>query len=275
MVGFYTMLVLWMFDAILISVFFCLALEQRYSSRKTVLGAAIYFLATCILRIPSLLNIGIDGLFILNAASLAILFIYQYICFRAKWQLRILSVALIMVFMTTIELIAGKIGEMLTGPVILLDFQSRGWIITCLLCFLVTSISIYPAILVWNLFLRIKWEQNIKSWLSIVFPISQYIIMESYLENYGKINAALSYPVIIGLILGILADFYMFVLFYKENQRIHAEKELAKQKHLYELEKLRYENIVESQTEAARIRHDFQNYILTIRGLSVYSRPEE
>jgi len=273
--GFYLMLVLWAYSIMLMAAFFCLTLERRYSVKATILGTVGYYIVTCILRVPVFLNSGIQYLFLLNAASILVLFLYQIACFRARWQLRILSVTIILVFMSTVELIAGRLGVMIVGSVTMLDFDSRGWIVSCLLCFLLTGFTIYPVVWIWHLFLKIKWEQNMKSWLSILFPISQYIVMESYLENYWINDVSMSYIVIVGLMIGILADFYMFILFYIENQRIRAEKELAKQKHLYELERLRYENILEGQKEASRIRHDFQNYILTIRGLSEYQQGEK
>ena len=38
-------------------------------------------------------------------------------------------------------------------------------------------------------------------------------------------------------------------------------------KRLYEVEQLRYDRLRSSQKETARLRHDFQNYLLVLRGL--------
>ena len=70
---------------------------------------------------------------------------------------------------------------------------------------------------------------------------------------------------VLGTVLAMLGDVYMFVLFYRSNKRDHAEKELNGLKHQQELERVRYEQLKESQEEMAKMRHDFQNYVLTLK----------
>ena len=80
-----------------------------------------------------------------------------------------------------------------------------------------------------------------------------------------------SYPVIVitSLVLSVMSDIVMFYLFYRSNNRKKTEKELRQINYQYELEKIRYEQLNEGREEVAKIRHDFQNYILTIKNMKL------
>ena len=45
------------------------------------------------------------------------------------------------------------------------------------------------------------------------------------------------------------------------------ENELRLKKHLREMEQVRYERLCAFQEETAKLRHDFQNYLLTLRAM--------
>ena len=59
----------------------------------------------------------------------------------------------------------------------------------------------------------------------------------------------------------------MVVIFDQAQKREQMENELRIRKRLYEVEQLRYDRLRSSQEETARLRHDFQNYLLVLRGL--------
>ena len=68
-----------------------------------------------------------------------------------------------------------------------------------------------------------------------------------------------------GCILGLIADVYMLLLFVRLSKKNETKKQLEGLKHQQELEQMRYEQLKKSQEETAKIRHDFQNYILTLK----------
>ena len=75
-------------------------------------------------------------------------------------------------------------------------------------------------------------------------------------------------PVLLGVFLAVAADVYMLIVFDQAQKRAQIEKELRLKRHLQELEQFRYDRLRSVQEETARLRHDFQNYLLTLRAMS-------
>ena len=60
----------------------------------------------------------------------------------------------------------------------------------------------------------------------------------------------------------------MFFIFDRAQERENMEERLRLQEHLHEMEKLRYDRLCASMEETARLRHDFQNYLLVLRAMT-------
>ena len=60
----------------------------------------------------------------------------------------------------------------------------------------------------------------------------------------------------------------MLLIFDLAYERERVEKELRFQKHLHEIEQIRYDRLRASTEEVSRLRHDFQNYLLALRAIS-------
>ena len=113
----------------------------------------------------------------------------------------------------------------------------------------------------------IKWESGLYQWLSLFFPISQFTI-GIYTAGKWLANRMLMPTMsIVGLCVGLVADIYMIMIFLRSNSRRIAEKNLEQINQKYELEQMRYEQLKENQEEVSKIRHDFQNYILTVKNM--------
>ncbi|MCD8151372.1 MAG: hypothetical protein LUE92_17885, partial [Clostridiales bacterium] len=72
---------------------------------------------------------------------------------------------------------------------------------------------------------------------------------------------------LLGFVVAVAADSWMVYVFNQAWRREKVETELRLQKHLYEMERLRYERLEENRKETDRIRHDYQNYSLMLREL--------
>ncbi|GFI10216.1 hypothetical protein IMSAGC007_02683 [Lachnospiraceae bacterium] len=262
------MIGLWGFHVFLIAAFFNMALERKTSVRKLTVGSLIFYVFICAHRLPVFFFTGTDYVPVLNLLGQIWLIVYQVFFFRGNMQKRVLSLALLMIAMSVVELIAGGLWYIITGEYEILNFQSLNYTGMCLLCFPLTILSIYPIVQLWNMFQKIKWHENKKGWMCAVFPVSQYLLLESFIENYAQAKTAVSFVIMTGIILQGGANFYMFLLFYRENQRFYAEEKLRREQRMYQKEQLYYENLKEKQKEADRIRHDFQNYIKVLENMS-------
>lgn len=70
-----------------------------------------------------------------------------------------------------------------------------------------------------------------------------------------------------GLLLSVITEIGVFELLNRSEERYRLETELRETRHYYEMEQIRYEQLKEMQEETARIRHDFQNYLLVLRNM--------
>lgn len=228
MAGFILILILWASSVVLMTLFFDMALGRRVSVKKVVIGGVSYYGITCLQRIPVLTNIGVEYLGLLNLVGLAGLFAYQLICFKGRWYQRLMAVAVIMLFMQLVEMTGSNLTFRLTGSYEMYQLNSIPFAVNCLICILLQGLVIQPAVLVWNAFQRMKRKDFGKTWLCVLFPISQYLIMESYLDVWAGQRDLVPILVIAGMLLGTAANLYVFVLLTRENARIQAEQELRK-----------------------------------------------
>ena len=118
---------------------------------------------------------------------------------------------------------------------------------------------------IWKVIEQRQWKYEKYQWICIVLPISQYFILQSTAMRYSLNAEPLPLFVILGFVFGVITDIYMFFLFDQLNHRNQAASELKRMKYQYELEQIRYEQLKAGQEETAKIRHDFQNYIMTLK----------
>ena len=114
---------------------------------------------------------------------------------------------------------------------------------------------------------RIKWESKLYQWMILFLPVSQWILGIYMSAKYFAHGESIPAMNMIGVCIGLAANIYMIVIFMRSNSRRRAEKALEQINQKYELEQMRYEQLKENQEEISKIRHDFQNYILTIKNM--------
>lgn len=111
----------------------------------------------------------------------------------------------------------------------------------------------------------------------IFLSTAMYIVVQATMDMIGVNLTYLiagsynmydtQFLLIAGLFLGIFADIYMFLLFDRMHAKKEAEKELVHLKYQYELEQLRYEELIAVQEETEKIKHDFQNYLIVLNNM--------
>jgi len=256
------------YDELLFLLFFDKTLGRRYSYKATLGATALCWAVHCLLKVPVLFRAGTSYITLLNLITLAVFFVYQAVMFYGSLVKRALSMALFYVYMILMELISLKLAYLMAGEYKLMQVESNFTIFALLWMFPLLAFGFYPLLCIWDLLQRVKWNRAGRQWLCVFLPLSQYFFLEYFARDYSARQQAVPAISILGMALGILADCYMFLLFYRENQRIEAEKELLEEKRMYERERLYYEHLKESQQETSRIRHDYQNYILMLSSMS-------
>lgn len=237
----------------------------KYSKKITVLGTIIMWISDCILKIIPQYILGIQVLGFLNMLMVISGVIYTMIIYSSSALKKIFVFFIYIFAQAGMDMLGMNIAGMLTGEYAFLDVESNFTIVLIGCSIITITLGSVGFVWLWKLLERKKLKITGMQWLCILLPVSQYAVIQGIALKYSQQQKAIPAIVGAGLIVGLLADIYMMILFEKSNQKRQAENELKQLKHQQELEQLRYEQLKESQEETAKIRHDFQNYVLTLR----------
>ena len=129
-------------------------------------------------------------------------------------------------------------------------------------------LAFYMAFAIWRLLTGNRWIKGGRLWLCILLPLGQCMFMWYLCTSYLYQGEAIPFAALAGTILGLLADVFMFLIFDRAWERENMEEKLRLQEYLHEREQIRYDRIHASIEETARLRHDFQNYLLALRAMT-------
>lgn len=253
------------YDEILCMLFFSMTLNRRYSYKITALGTAFFWLVHCLIKLPLLLHTKVSSILLINGIVLCTLFLYQAFLYQATLVKRVLSMIFFYLYLFVSEVVSMKVSFLLVGDNGLFQYESDFTVTAICIMLVLLTLCFYPLICLWNLLLMVekghgKWQ----SWLCVLLPLSQYVWIEYLIDVYEIKSRDVPGRIVLGIMLGALADFYMFFLFHRKNQQYQAKQALVREQEIYSREQVYYESLQKSQEETAKIRHDFQNYILTL-----------
>lgn len=268
MLTIFAMILSYVYELILCMFLFSRMLERRYSYQITTAGTLIGSSSICLMKIPFYFFAPSFNAGLLNLAGIGIMIIYQVVLFRAALVKRVLALVFYYVYMFSGEMVTMNITCLIFGRNEIMQLESNYTLTGVILMSLWATLFFYPVLCLWELLLKAEHHRRRGHlWLCVLLPLDQFLLMEYFVQTYEA--ERLTPPVwsVGGIILGILADVYMFFLFYRENRQFQLSQELLEEQELYRREQLYYEHLKESQEETARIRHDYQNYILVLRNM--------
>ena len=256
-------------DALMLLLYYSKTLKRRYSLKITVMGTVGWWILQSACKLPPMyLGEDYNMTFIMIAQCLLML-IYLLIFYSSsmakKFPAFMLVTATLGVAEFTTILIAGNFADFGSRPLQLgSEFTTMGLLIMRPLAVL----AYFGAFLIWNILQRSSWVRGGRQWLCALLPFSQLFLLWYLTEAYTNELEGLPALVLAGVFLAVAGDIYMFIVFDQAQEREQIERELSLQKHLHELEQVRYDRLRDTQEETARLRHDFQNYLLTLRSMS-------
>lgn len=253
------------YSTIIAAVFFSRTLERRYSYKITACGSVLCWVAHCLLKLPFFFCVGVPNMAVFNGIGLLFMFAYQISLYRAAPIKRILSMVLYYGVMFFGEMLSTHVATLIFGENRFLQTESAYTVAGTFIICLWATLALYPAVCLWDLLMSVgKGRGEKRLWLCVLLPLSQCLLLEYFVDAYESKFRNIPPWSFGGMALGLLLDFYMFFLFYRENRQYHAERELLMEREIYSRERVYYENLRKNQEETAKIRHDFQNYILTL-----------
>ena len=245
--------------------FFDRVLGKKHSMKIMVLATFIVWFSDCTLKLFPQFIFGLDLSGVSSVLMILTAFIYAVTCFYGTFKRKMLAVLLYMLIQMVMDFTGLQMTILITGSndIYNTSFLKVGIICSCSLITLGTAIGAWA----WTRFENRRWKVERYQWLCLIFPFSQCIVL-SYtgLQNLGN-DSAISWMIISGVMLGFIADIYMFWLFERINKRKLAEEEMRKLQQQYEIEKMKFEQLKKMQEETAKMRHEIQNYLLTIKNM--------
>ena len=245
--------------------FYKRVLGMKYSLKVTVLGTLCMWLSGCFGKILPQYIIGTQVTGVASMLLLLLNFIYTLVFYSSTIRKRIFFTIFYTIIQAVMDLLGMRIAGMLTGNYSL-TMSNNSFIGVAIICSCMTiTLGTFFIVWIWKVIEQRQWKYEKYQWMCIVLPISQYSILQSTAMRYSLNAEPLPLFVIVGFVLGVITDIYMFFLFDQLNSKNQAASELKRMKYQYELEQIRYEQLKAGQEETAKIRHDFQNYIMTLK----------
>lgn len=255
----------YLYSGFLLQYFFKKNLGAKYSDKITFWGTIILWATQCILKLFPMLIWGAEVFAYVNVAMILFTLLYIGVLYKKSFALRIIAFIVLYIVHAIMEMIGMTITGMLYGSYDIMNTNSGYTLVVALVSLPLITLGTVVLARIWSLTEKIEWKSLNYQWLCLILPISQYIVFWSIAERYSVQAQKISQKAFMGIIIALLADIYMFLLFYRSNRRYSAEKELERLKYQYEMEKLRYEQMKKGYEETAKIRHDFQNFILVLK----------
>ena len=219
----------------------------------------------CLIKLFPVHVWGMEQNEIMNLIVIITSFLYAWVLFKAPLFKIFLSTAMYIVVQATMDMIGVNLTYLIAGSYNMYDTQ---FLLIAVVCS-GTLITLGTVILVqlWKVLEEKSWRAEGYQWLCVILPLSQYVILQQTVMYFSRDTIAVPITMIAGLFLGIFADIYMFLLFDRMHAKKEAEKELVHLKYQYELEQLRYEELIAVQEETEKIKHDFQNYLIVLNNM--------
>lgn len=244
--------------------FFAKVLGRKYSVKITIVATCLMWVSDCVLKLFPQYLWGINPVGVINYIMIFTFWVYTFILFQGPTMKKILAMIIYTTIQMGMDMTGLEIAIMITGTEQLFNSE----LIDVAVCSsgLLLAFGTVAGIWIWKWFESRNWDANKYQWFCFVFPMSQMLLLRYTMDKNISSSYKISGLVLIGLFIGIVADIYMFWLFERMNSKRIMERKVRELKQQYELEKIKYEQVKKIQEETARMRHDFQNYLLVLKG---------
>lgn len=261
----FVLMIAFLYTDFLYMFFYQKTLGMRYSLKITAIATFSMWVFDCCMKLFPQYLWGLDQTGIVNLIMFSSSILYAVLLYDGSVIKRLLATAIYMVIQIAMDLLGMQLATIIVGERELFDTV---YVIASVCCSGITiTFGTVAGTWFWRKIEDRKWRIDSYQWVSLLLPIGQFAVLQYVgMEYAGELNGV-SILIIISIILGLLGDIYMFWLFERSNTKKQAEEELRQIQHQYEKEQLRYHALLEKQEEISKIRHDFQNYVLTMKNM--------
>ena len=197
-----------------------------------------------------------------TAINVLLLFLFVSVTCREKIIKKFYVTVMLYVILMLAEYLTLSVFSVVWGErfSIALDIQNLGGPLTVLI---VQAAFCSALIIFWNR-KKIETREDFASFgLFLLLPISQILFLTGHISSSIQHGFNFSIPIFAGAIIGFIANLVLLRLLFANAQKHKLEARLKELEHIQELERARFESIEAKQYELAKIRHDFNNQLVT------------
>lgn len=259
------LMILFLYTDFLWLYFYNRVFEGKFSLKIQILATMGLWCFECLVKIFPVHLWGMPPDEIMHWIVIIASFFYVCCLFKASMFKIFLSTAMHIVVQAAMDMIGVKLIYLIAESYNMKDTE---FLLVAVICSgMLITLGTVILVQLWKVLEEKNWKVEGHQWLCVILPLSQYVILQQTAMYFSKNAIAVPITMIAGLFLGIFADIYMFLLFDRMHAKKKAEQELVHLRYQYELEKLRYEELLEVQEETEKIKHDFQNYLIVLKNM--------
>lgn len=264
---------LWGLGILWVGVFFAMGLEPRWEKVSRWYPAVVFTLLCLPEAYLKITNTATPWFDALSWLAYAMLLLYISIPFKDRLWKKIL----LFVLFSTITYISEILCKLLigyTGTSFDPSFRSPE---------MVSMVSANTAILlIFSALLLIMWNRIVEQRfvprriiVFFIFPMSQLITLYALNDNLPIEGSPGSLLGSIGILMGFLADFILLYILMEQGKKEALAKQLHELETLRQIENIHYQSIEARRGEMAKLRHDFNNQLVTAYHLAEQGETEQ
>jgi hypothetical protein len=252
---------LWCFGLLWIGFFFAMALEPRWKKAprwSIAVGFTLFCLPEAYLKITSTAAPWFELL-----AWLAYLMLLLYIL--VPFKDRLWKKIFLFILFSAITYISEILCKFLAGNTdTSFDPSFNSPEMVWMVATNTTVLIILSALLliIWNRFIKQKTTPR-RIIVFFIFPLSQLITLYAFNDIIPAEGSSGGILGSIGILAGFLADFILLYILVEQGQKEALAKQLQELETLHRVEQIHYQAIEARREEMAKLRHDFNNQLVT------------
>lgn len=252
---------LWGFGLLWIGFFFAMALEPRWEKAprwSLAVGFTLLCLPEAYLKITSMATPWFE---LLACLAYVTLMLYILIPFKdrlwKKFLLFILFSAITYISEILCKFLAGNTDTSFDPS---FNSPEMVWMVATN----TTVLIIFSALLlmIWNRFVSQRTTPR-RTMVFFIFPFSQLVTLYAFNDTIPAEGSSGGVVGSIGILAGFLADFILLYILVEQGQKEALAKQLQELETLHRVERIHYQAIEARREEMAKLRHDFNNQLVT------------
>lgn len=257
------------YDFVLLTQYFSGCLGRRHSKKATYVSTFVCWLFFLVFKLIPMYRLQYHTAWILAFQTLLMggwILIFFGKSLTKKLLVVMLNLATLGILeVATIQLLLTTMRPDTAALTPGTDFTAMGTILMIPLTFF----GVIADYWLWKRFERRQWKlmRSELRWICLILPIGQSLLLCGYAERYLMVLHQIDPKLVAGVILSILANVGTFYLIEGVEEQKKLASEVMIQKRLHRSEKIRYEQLHQDQEDMAKLRHDYQNYLMMLQGL--------